>query len=102
MSRQRSAAAIPQQGGTCVTVFRPGRQRAREREILRDYCAHAPQEVLLDGARISRRGVRRALIRETLEPWAGVRGGTVSIPLEGDVCHAWLLQHGIRQSRTAQ
>lgn len=82
--------------GTRITVSRRRSEPAREMEILADYCHHARADVFLNGKLVSRGSRADRILSTTLPSRDGASEGSVWIPLAGDVCRIWLLDHGIR------
>jgi len=93
--RAPSLEPVDKKPGTCITVLRREKEAGKEAQTLSDYCRHARADIFLDGRLVSRRS-REAITSAQLPSWGSVASGSVWIPLSGDACRIWLLDHGVR------
>jgi hypothetical protein len=76
---------------TEVRLRSPELDRRQIGFFLGNVCRFAPAKVRLDGRPIQH-GFERALVHTTL---SDPLRGSVSIPMDGEVAHVWLLEHGL-------
>ena len=83
--------------GNLTAVFRRGGNARKEREAILENCSFARAKVFLNGELISTGRPTGALGLATLTPdKTGGRAGALWIPMSGDTCRVWLLDHGVR------
>jgi hypothetical protein len=91
--REKSGAL----SGTVVRVLRTGSDPGREAQTLVDYCKYAGARIMLNGSLISRHHAGgQAMASTDLRNLEGADGATLWIPVIGDLCRVWMLDHGVR------
>jgi hypothetical protein len=89
--------------GTIVRVLRTGSDAAREAQTLVDYCKYASTRVMLNGRLISRQQAgEQAMASTDIKDLPGASGATLWIPVVGDLCRVWILDHGVRLNQAVR
>jgi hypothetical protein len=94
--RVRLLASAPGLRGTHIMIARRRGPAERERKLLRELCAAAPQEITVNGRKIERKSpLRRTLVQQGVELGPGKSPALVAVPARGDACRIWLLDQRI-------
>jgi hypothetical protein len=84
--------------GTRVIVRRRHGDAAAESRLLAELCAGVDAAISLNGRALDKKPIlRRALVRQTLEPGAatGAPRKALAVPARGEICRIWLLDRQI-------